>query len=178
MKFLKRAGNLFIEHTAFLVLAFIAVTTVFSKAIDVGRPRTVFSSGMCFMFAAAVYANSWNNCARDYRSYKIVLRHNPDTKPFNIFKGFVYAVPYAVLNFAFAVLADRLGGVTLIVYKIFNLPFTGFVLDAKNNVLLLGSLGVSAVAVLFSGLGYIVGKTGFSISENVLPKFIYKQNKK
>lgn len=176
MKFVKRALFIFAEHLAFTFLTFVFVTPFFSWAVDPGRKRVVFSIIMGLLYMSALYSNSWRNAGKDYRSFKVKMRTNPDEcGKFNIYAGFLYAVPYALFFVAFSAVAVRAGGLTLVIYKLLNLSLAGIVLDSANNVSIAGSAVVSIFSIAFSGAGYIVGKSGFSISEKIIPKLVYKK---
>lgn len=177
MNFIKRSAYFFVEHILCLVLSLVVVT-IFSKALNPGTARIVYSVIMAAIFMTSIYANSWKSGAKDYRSYKVHARHDPEIKKFNNFRGFFYGIPYAVFCVGFA-LAGKYGNyIVTAIYKLSNICFAGFVLNSSNDVSLMGAALVGIVTIAFSGVGYIVSKTGFSISDTILPRLVYKQKKK
>lgn len=173
MNYLKKSMYILAEHLAFIIVT-LMISSALSFALKSNTGSVILSTITAFLYLSSVYTHYWHEGAKAYRTYKVAARHSEQPMPpFNVFTAFTWGIPSAVIGVSLAVAAFAAGGIAVPIVNVYNLSFMAFVTQKGRGVSLAINLFVGVLPMLSAGFGYMVGKTGFSISEKYLPRLIY-----
>ena len=178
MKHLKRVLYTFADYLIFALVTFTMLTSIFPFALNGGAAKIICTAITAFMTWGSLYSYYWNNAGKDWRYIKSESKRNPEFKgKFKPYYGFVASLPFVICNIILSVLAFTKDGIFAIVYKIVNISCMGFIMSEESVLYVAGVAVAALMPSVVCTAGYIVGKTGFSITEKYLPWLIYKKPK-
>jgi len=173
MKHLKRILYIFVTYIVY-DLFFLAVFLP-----NPGRDTIhyVISVATAYITWSTIYKYLWRCGKEDMRIIKSRQKHEEGFNgSFNPYYGILIALPFTVFNIILALLAYNADFVFSVVFKLFNYCCWNFMSTKDGAYNHIGVAGALIIPLLICAVGYIVGKTEFSISDNILPKIIYKKN--
>lgn len=178
MKHLKRILYTFADYLIFALVTFIMLTTILPFALKGGIAKIICTAITALMAWASLYSYYWNNARKDWRFIKSEKKRNPEfTGSFKFYYGFFASLPFTVANAVLAFLAMNRDGIYAVVFKIINVCCMGFIMNDESVLNIAGVAVAVFMPLLVCTIGYIVGKTGFSITDRYLPWLIYKKPK-
>lgn len=172
MKHLKRILYIFAAYIIY-DLFFLAIALPYS-----GRDKIhyIISAVTSFITWSTLYKYLWKCGREDIRTIASRQKNEDGFKgTFKMYYGALIAIPFTIFNTILAISAYNFNITFDVIFKLFNYCCWSFMSDENGNYIYAGvALALTMPAVVCT-MGYIVGKTGFSISENILPKIIYKK---
>lgn len=178
MKHLKRILYTFCDYLIFTLISLILLTSIFSFALKGGILKIICTSLTALMSWSSLYGYYWNNSRKDWRYIKSETKRNPEfTDEFKPYLGFLHSIPFVLVNAVLAFLALTKEGIYSIVFRILNICCMGFIMNDEGVLNVIGVAVAVLVPLVVCTVGYIVGRTGFSITDRYLPWLVYKKPK-
>ena len=179
MKHFKIILYTFADYIIFAIVSLVLLTSIFSFVLKGGVLKIICTALTALMAWSSLYSYYWNNSRKDWRYIKSETKRNPQFKrTFKPYLGFLCSLPFVIVNAVLAFLALAKEGIYAVVFRILNVCCMGFMMDDKGTLYAAGVIVVVIMPLVVSTAGYIVGKTGFSVTERYLPWLIYKKPKK
>ena len=173
-----RTKNMFFiigEHLLFVVLSLFLVYT-FTGLMN--KHLMALSVITAILYVSSTYSAGWSASKKDYGIAKEKVRHIPDAVPeYNVFSGFLIALPNLVLSLVLMVLAFAKGQLWEVLYRLYNYSYIYIIIDKAGNLNIAFCLAVSAVTYLAYAIGYINGKDKRVFLIKYLPSIVYKRNR-
>jgi len=178
VKHLKRILYTFGDYFIFALVSLVLLTSIFSFALKGGVLKIICTALTAFMSWSSLYGYYWNNSRKDWRYIKSETKRNPEfTDEFKPYLGFLHSLPFVLVNAVLAFLALTKEGIYAIVFRILNICCMGFIMNDKGVLNVIGVSVAVLVPLIVCTVGYIVGRTGFSITDRYLPWLVYKKPK-
>jgi len=175
MKHLKRILYIFATYIVY-DLFFLAIVLPNPER---DRIHYIISVVMAYITWSTLYKYLWKCGREDIRSIRSRQKHEEGFNgKFKMYYGLLIALPFAVFNGVLAILGYNFGLVYDVIFKLFNYCCWSFMSDANSDYIHAGVALALIMPVVVCAVGYIIGKTEFSVSEKILPKIIYKNKKK
>jgi len=139
-----------------------------------------FSLIICLIYFLSVYTDTWKLASKDLKSYS-------ENKPYflkGLVMGFLSEIPDIIILVVALVLANGSKFfISNLVFIVWNLPFIGFLGLPSVDIIKMETVTSYYYLALFyipilTFLGYFAGMKRFTIGEKILPKIVYKQEKK
>ena len=138
----------------------------------------IISVATAYILWSALYKYFWRCGREDIRSIQSALKYQPGFEGnFKMYNGALIALPFAVVNIILAILAYNFDFTFDVIFKLFNYCCWSFMSRSDGSYIHWGVALAVITPVIVCTLGYIIGKTGFSVSDTILPKIIYKKKK-